>query len=322
MNTTSVLPILVIAGPTASGKSAIALQVAEAFGGTVINADSMQVYSELRILTARPTAADEARVPHRLYGILSAAEACSAGRWADMANVAIDETQASGRLAVLVGGTGLYLRALVEGLNDVPEIPEGVRREARDMQDRLGPEEFHAALAELDPAMAVRLNPSDRQRLIRAYEVFAATGRSLAEWQSSGKVASAPVRAFQTILMQPSREFLYAACNARVPRMIVAGAIDEVRKLKAMGLDPGLPAMKALGVAPLFDHLSDKLTLDEAVFATQKKTRNYAKRQVTWFRNQVVADITISPEGDTTQLSTNYMDEIFSFIRKTVLTAQ
>ena len=308
--------VIVVAGPTASGKSALALDAAVAFSGTVINADSMQVYRELRILTARPAPADEDLAPHRLFGVLSANERCSAGRWLDLAAAAIDEARAAGRLPIVVGGTGLYLRALLEGLAPVPEIADAVRAKARALHERLGAEAFHAELARIDPEMARRLPAADRQRLIRAYEVVVATGRSLAEWQRQ-EIRRPPVAGrFATIVLDPPRDVLYAAIDARFERMIEAGAVDEVAALEKLNLDPGLPAAKALGVAPLRRYLRGETGLDEARAAAQQASRNYAKRQCTWLGNQMAgADVYFA------QYSERLRPKIFSFIRQFLLTA-
>ena len=309
-------PILVLAGPTASGKSALALDAAVAFSGTVINADSMQVYRELRVLTARPPPADEDLAPHRLFGVLSATERCSAGRWLDLAAAAIDETRAAGRLPIVVGGTGLYLRALLEGLAPVPEIADAVRAEARALHERLGAGAFHAELARIDPEMARRLPATDGQRLIRAYEVAKATGRSLAEWQRE-EIPRPPVTGrFATIVLDPPRDVLYAAIDARFERMIEAGALDEVAALEDMRLDPNLPATKALGVAPLRRYLRGEADLDETCEAAKQASRNYAKRQCTWLGNQMAgADVYHA------QYSERLQPKIFSFIRQFLLTA-
>ncbi|MDP6785785.1 MAG: tRNA (adenosine(37)-N6)-dimethylallyltransferase MiaA [Rhodospirillales bacterium] len=308
--------MVVIAGPTASGKSALALDAAEAFSGTVINADSMQVYRELRILTARPPPADEDRAPHRLFGVLSATERCSAGRWLDLAAAAIDETRAAGRLPIVVGGTGLYLRALLEGLAPVPEIADTVRAEARTLHERLGDEAFHAELARIDPQMAARLPAADGQRLIRAFEVVKATGRSLADWQGQEKAHQPVAGRFATIVLNPPRDDLYAAIDARFEDMIEAGALDEVAALEELKLDPSLPASKALGVAPLGRYLRGEMDLDEARRAAKQASRNYAKRQCTWLGNQM-AGANLYPA----QYSQRLQSRIFSFIRQFLLTA-
>ncbi|MHB1219517.1 MAG: tRNA (adenosine(37)-N6)-dimethylallyltransferase MiaA, partial [Alphaproteobacteria bacterium] len=220
------MPVLVIAGPTASGKSRLALDLAAARRGTVINADSMQVYRELRILTARPGEAETTRAPHRLYGILSAAEPCSAARWRALALAAIEEAHGKGRLPILVGGTGLYLKALFDGLAEIPPIPQSLREAARARHRDIGGEAFRAELSRRDPESAARLAPGDTQRLVRAWEVVEATGRTLPEWQRTDR-AGAGVHAYRTILVMPPRDMLYAACDARFGAMMAAGALDE-----------------------------------------------------------------------------------------------
>jgi tRNA dimethylallyltransferase len=281
--------VLIIAGPTASGKSVLALELADMFGGTVINADSMQIYRDPRILTARPGAIAEARAPHRLYGFLDAGERGSAAQWCALALDEIAAVIRAGRLPIVVGGTGLYLLALERGLARIPKIPEEIRREAIDLYRLLGGVEFRQRLAGLDPAGAGRLPPGDRQRLVRAYEVVRATGTTLATWQQRPRPSS-PYR-FSTILLMPPREWLYAACETRFVRMIEAGALAEVAALADRRLDPDLPAMKALGVPELLHHLHGELSLEGAVEAGQRRTRQYAKRQMTWFRHQTVADL-------------------------------
>lgn len=284
-------PLVIVAGPTASGKSGLAAVIAETFGGTVINADSMQVYQELRILTAQPDAAALARAPHRLYGFLPGSEACSAGRWRARALAEIDRAWEGGRLPIVVGGTGLYLRALERGLSPVPAVPPEVREAARTHHAALGGQAFHAALAERDPETAARLHPGDAQRLIRAWEVLEASGRSLADWQRESGGRGLTCRRLRLVLAPP-RAILYAACDRRFLDMMAAGALDEVRRLLALRLDPSLPVMKALGVPHLARHLAGEMTLEEAVAAAQQATRRYAKRQMTWLRTQVLAEAT------------------------------
>ena len=278
-------PVVIIAGPTASGKSALALEIARSLDGCVINADSMQVYRDLAILTARPDADALAQAPHRLYGVLDGAELCSAARWADMAMAAISEAQGQGLMPILVGGTGLYLRVLVEGIAPVPEIPDEVRMATRALHAELGGAEFHTRLASLDPVMAARLRPSDAQRLMRAHEVIAATGRSLAAWQEEGRRQRRIDPIAFTLL--PPRDQLYAACDGRFVRMIESGALDEIASLAAKMLSPDRPIMKALGVPELLCHQAGSLGLAEAITQGQQATRNYAKRQATWFRHQM-----------------------------------
>src|SRR5262249_50703812 len=248
----STTPILLITGPTASGKSRLAIAVAEAFRGTVINGDSMQVYRDLAVLTARPSPAETARVPHRLFGVLDASELCSAARWLALVEAEIAATARDGRLPVVVGGTGLYLKALLSGLAPVPEIPEAVRLRARALHKEIGGEKFHTALAARDPDAAARLNPGDTQRLIRAYEVVIATGRSLPEWQRDEARATRPGVA--AIVLLPPKDALYAAIDTRFVSMAGAGALDEVRALMARHLPPDLPALKAVGVPELDAH--------------------------------------------------------------------
>lgn len=307
-------PLLVIGGPTASGKSALALAVAAAFGGTVINADSMQVYGELRILSARPGAAEEARAPHRLFGVLDAGDPCSAARWAKMAEAEIAAARAAGRLPILAGGTGLYFRALLAGIAAVPPIPAEIRAEARRLHRALGGAGFRAALAVRDPAGAAKLAPGDTQRLLRAYEVAHATGRPLAEWQRSPGAPPRHGRVLSLVLLPP-RAALYAACDARFAAMVEAGALDEVRALLDRRLDPALPAMKAVGVPELARHLAGEITLAEAVRLGQQATRRYAKRQYTWFRHQM-PEARILAE----QFSESLENEIFPIIRQFLLT--
>lgn len=284
------LPVVVIAGPTASGKSAIALDLAARTGGEILNADSMQVYADLRILTARPDDADLAAAPHHLYGYLSGDERCSAGRWRADAVAAIRSVAAKGALPIVVGGTGLYLRALMTGLSRMPAVPADIRAAAMAEQARIGNPGFHAALATRDPEMAARLNPNDTQRLIRAWEVLEATGRSLAKWQAAPPDGAPDGFRFTTLLVAPEREALYDACNRRFETMIDSGALEEIAALAACDLDPDLPVMKALGVRPLLRHLAGEMPLDEAVAAGQRETRRYAKRQTTWFRHQMRPD--------------------------------
>jgi tRNA dimethylallyltransferase len=306
-------PLLVIAGPTASGKTALALQLAEAFDATVINADSRQIYRDLRILTARPDATAEERAPHRLYGLLDAAERGSVANWRALALEEIEVATGAGRLAILVGGTGLYIRALEQGLAPVPEIPEGIRHEAMDLHRCLGGVAFRERLAELDPAGAQRLFPGDRQRLVRAYEVVRATGIPLAAWQRRLHPSS-PYR-FATILLIPPRETLYAACDVRFVRMIEADALGEAAALGCRGLDPDLPAMKAVGLRELLGYLRGEMPLEAAIVAAQRATRQYAKRQTTWFRHQTAPDLTL-----TEQFSRDLLRSSLRFVRESVLT--
>lgn len=275
--------VTLIAGPTASGKSALALDLAARTGALIVNADSQQLYADLRVLTARPSAEDEAAAPHALYGVADAADAWSVGRWS---RAVMDLLAAeSDRQIILVGGTGLYFTALTRGLADIPDIPDAVRATAQAAYEAEGEPAFRRRLSTLDPAAETRIAAGDRQRLIRAMVVAEHTGRSLTDWTASTTPLLAPGR-WTGLVVEPDRDRLYAACDARAARMIEQGALDEVRALLARRLDPDLPAMKAVGVRELAAHLSGDLPLDAALDALRQSTRNYAKRQLTWFRNQ------------------------------------
>ena len=273
-------PLVVIAGPTASGKSALALGLAERIGGVIVNADASQVYRELRLLSARPSPAEEARAPHKLYGVIDGATACSAADWAALARAAVAEAHAAGATPILVGGTGLYIRTLLDGIAPVPDIPDEIRAEVRALADP------HGALAAEDPAMAARLRPSDRQRSARALEVMRTTGRSLADWQAHTFGGIAEAVELQAHVVEIDRDTLYDRCDRRFDLMLAAGALDEVAALARRALSPELPVMKALGVPPLLDHLAGRLSLAEAAAIAKRDTRRYAKRQLTWFRHQ------------------------------------
>ncbi len=309
-------PSIVIAGPTASGKSGLALALAEAFGGVVINADSMQVYDVLRVVTARPSVEDEARAPHRLYGVLPPSVACSAALWRDRAEAEMLGAWAAGRLPIVVGGTGLYIRTLMRGISPVPAIPAAIRDEARARLSRLGNAAFHAELAARDPTMAARLDPGNSQRLVRAWEVIVATGRSLADWQADPMEGAVPAR-WHSIALLPPRDWLYANCESRFQRMVEHGALDEVRALLDLDLDPALPAMKALGVPELASFLRGERSLEAAIAAANQATRNYAKRQMTWLRHQLDASEVVYA-----QFSESHRAEIFANIRQFLLTGE
>jgi tRNA dimethylallyltransferase len=278
--------IWLIAGPTASGKSALALRLAEMTGAEIVNADSMQLYRDLRVLSARPSPNEEAQAPHHLFGTVDAADGWSVGRWLRAATAMLEEIAARGRPAVLVGGTGLYFRALTRGLAEIPQVPAEVRGQAQADYDLMGESAFRGRLAAYDSAAALRIAPGDRQRLVRAWEVFAATDTPLSDWQSTGEPALEPA-AWRAVALEPPREALYARCDARLAAMIEAGVLDEVRALVARDLDPALPALKAVGVREFAAHLRGETTLAEALAAAQQETRRYAKRQTTWMRNQM-----------------------------------
>ena len=277
--------IILVAGPTASGKSALALDIARRARGTIINADAMQIYAGLPILTNQPDAKAQAEIPHALYAALDPAEKSSAGIWRKLALKAIEKATASGRTPVLVGGTGLYFKALLGGLADIPDIPEEIRAQLQLRYDEIGEENFRRELSKRDPESASRIARNDRQRLIRAYEVVTHTGKPLNYWQNA---PHATTEHFTTEkhLLTPSREDLYAACGARFMAMIKHGAIEEVREFIKRGLDPALPAMKTIGLREIASHLQGEISLDAVITKARQATRNYAKRQLTWFRNQ------------------------------------
>jgi tRNA dimethylallyltransferase len=278
---------ILIAGPTASGKSAVALTLAEEHGGTIINADSMQVYRDLRVITARPTPAEEGRVPHLLYGHVDAAENYSAGRWCVDVSAAIAEVNRSRRLPIIVGGTGLYFKALTRGLSAVPPIPPEIRTNVRKRLNTEGIAAIYAELRWRDPGGAQRLMPNDRARVTRALEVILATGRSLTDWHRDRmKPALAPDRAVK-IFLDVDRAELYRRIDARFETMLAAGALDEVRALDRRGLPPALPAMKAHGVPWLIRHVRGQIDRAAAAAEAKRDTRRYSKRQATWFRHQL-----------------------------------
>ncbi len=279
-------PLALIAGPTASGKSALALQLAQQSGGAIVNADSAQVYRDIPVLSAAPTAEERARAGHRLYGMLDAADPCSAADWAEMAKAEIANVHRQGGMPVLAGGTGLYIRTLLDGIAPVPPIDPPVRKQVR----AASVEENRAKLEELDPEAAARLRPGDTGRISRALEVFLSTGRALAEWQKQRAGGIGGDVKLRPLILLPPRDWLYARCDERFARMFDGGAIEEVEALLARGLDPSVPIMRAIGVAQVAAFLRGELTREEAIAAGQQATRRYAKRQYTWFAHQPPAD--------------------------------
>jgi tRNA dimethylallyltransferase len=277
--------IWLIAGPTASGKSAYALQLAERIGGEIVNADSMQIYAGLRVLTAGPSPEEVARAPHHLFEVVDASVGWSVGRWQEGAIKVLAEIEARGNPAIAVGGTGLYFRALTHGLADVPPVPETQREISGLLYAARGEEAFREILKPLDPQAEARIEVGDRQRLVRAHAVAVATGKSLTSWQTDTKPALAP-GSWKGVVLDPPRADLYARCDARLSVMVEHGALDEVRAMEARGLDPSLPALKAVGYREFAAHLRGETTLDQALDAARQETRRYAKRQLTWFRNQ------------------------------------
>ena len=278
---------VLIAGPTASGKSALALNVAANLGGTIINADSMQVYRDLRVITARPTPGDETRCPHRLFGFVDAEENYSVGRWYRDVEAAIRETTARKQVPVIVGGTGLYFKALTAGLAAVPPVPPEIRDQVRNRLKLEGAPALHSELGRLDPATAQRVMANDRSRILRALEVVLATGRPLSGWHKEGLPPLIDARCTAKVFITCERNELVRRIEARFGAMLASGALDEVRRLAARKLDPLLPVMKAHGVPWLARHLKGELSLEEAAAGAIMDTRRYAKRQLTWFRNQI-----------------------------------
>jgi tRNA dimethylallyltransferase len=284
---------LLIAGPTASGKSAAALQLAERFGAEIVNADSMQVYRDLRVLTARPDAQEASRAPHRLFGEIDGAINFSVARWLEAATARLDQVE---RLLIFVGGTGLYFRALTEGLSDIPHVPDSLRESLRASAEGVETADLHARLAREDPEMSACLRPSDRQRILRALEVMAATGKSLRTFQ--GARGSTPLKAgeWRGLFLAPDRAWLNARISARFALMLRQGALDEVAALARRGLDPALPVMRAHGVPHLVAHLGGRMTLAEAEALSLRDTRQYSKRQFTWARHQMPEFLWTTPE--------------------------
>lgn len=307
-------PVVVVAGPTASGKSALAAALARRFDGVVINADSVQLYDTLDIISSRPGAAALAAAPHRLYGVLAGDDPCSAGRWLRLAEREIDAALGVGRLPVVTGGTGLYLKALAEGLAPVPAIDPALRGRLRQDLAARGAAALHADLAARDPEGARVVRPSDPQRILRALEVVAQTGRTLGSWQAEG-AGAAPGRRFVRILLMPPRATLHASCEARVRTMLEAGAVEEARRAAGLGLAPDLPVMKAVGLAPFAALAEGRIGRAEAIRLASRDTRRYARRQATWFRRQMAAARVFEA-----QHSESLQSQIFSFVSETLLT--
>ncbi len=310
---------LIVAGPTASGKSALALDLARRWDGVVINADSMQLYAELRVLTARPTPAEETAMPHRLYGVRPAAAAASVAWWRGRALAEMEAARAAGRLPILCGGTGLYFLSLTEGLSELPPMPAAARAEARALLAEIGAPALHARLAAVDPETAAGLRPGDSQRLARAFEVWLGMGRGLAAWQREGAHSGAAPWHFASILLDPPRDALRAAIATRFDAMLAGGALEEVRALGALGLDAALPAMRAHGVPELLAHLDGAMPLAAARERAVLNTGQYTKRQATWFRHHRLADPSLmhiihARTGSQTQFQERDAPEIFAFV--------
>ncbi|MFT4097821.1 MAG: tRNA (adenosine(37)-N6)-dimethylallyltransferase MiaA [Rhodoblastus sp.] len=294
---------ILIAGPTASGKSAVATALARRTGGVVVNADSMQVYADLRVLTARPTLEDEAAAEHQLYGRVDGAENYSVGRWLDDFSALMAALERAGRLAIVVGGTGLYFKAATQGLSDIPRTPEEVRARVRASAEGVAPTELHARLSALDPATAARLRPTDPQRILRALEVLEATGRPLLSFQEFRAAPILPAGAWRGFFLAPEREAVRAAIDGRFVQMIGRGALEEAAALAARNLDPALPIMRAHGAPALMAHLRGEMALADAIARGQADTRAYAKRQFTFARHQLPDFRWLAPDGADSEIA-------------------
>ncbi|MGB1869497.1 MAG: tRNA (adenosine(37)-N6)-dimethylallyltransferase MiaA [Candidatus Puniceispirillaceae bacterium] len=306
---TSASPYIMIAGPTASGKSQLAIDLARRFGGAVINADSMQLYADLTVLTARPQPQEMQDIPHHLFGICDAAHRASVAEWLGLAATAIANVRAAGQLPIIVGGTGMYLQAGLRGIAPVPDVPADLHQHCIDLYRELGGAKFRDALAGYDADIAARLVDGDSQRLVRAMGVAMATDRPLSWWQQQPH-KGALLGSVVTIAMMPPRPTLYDRINQRFDHMLMHGAVDEVARLMARQLDPGLPLMKALGVTPITAFLQGEITKDDAAFIAKRDSRRYAKRQMTWIRNNFNAQITVEKK-----YSESLYEKIFSLIR-------
>ena len=306
---TSASPYIMIAGPTASGKSQLAIDLARRFGGAVINADSMQLYADLTVLTARPQPQEMQDIPHHLFGICDAAHRASVAEWLGLAATAIANVRAAGQLPIIVGGTGMYLQAGLRGIAPVPDVPADLHQHCIDLYRELGGAKFRDALAGYDADIAARLVDGDSQRMVRAMGVAMATDRPLSWWQQQPH-KGALLGSVVTIAVMPPRPTLYDRINQRFDHMLMHGAVDEVARLMARQLDPGLPLMKALGVKPIADFLKGDITKDDAAFIAKRDSRRYAKRQMTWIRNNFNAQITVEKK-----YSESLYEKIFSLIR-------
>lgn len=280
-------PVIILTGPTASGKSSLGIRWAQRLNGVIINSDSQQVYQELRVLSARPSVEEEALVPHKLYGFRSILDPYSANLWRIDALQEIDKALEQGQVPILVGGTGFYIRALTQGLSPLPSIPADVRQKGVDLYDSLGPQQFHQKLATIDPQMAQKLMPNDRQRCVHAWEVYQVSGKTLTQWQSEPLQGVRDDLFFYIFVLHPERSMLYDKINRRFDQMMEWGAMDEVEHVHDLNPDPLLPGIKACGLPALRAYLDGDMPWHKALNLGKKQTRHYAKRQLTWMRNQL-----------------------------------
>lgn len=285
---------IIIAGPTASGKSNLAIEIAKQINGTIINADSMQVYKELSVITARPSNEDKNLVPHTLYGVISGFEECDAAKWSAMAAEEMRQAWNKGRIPIITGGTGMYIKSLTDGMSSIPDIDETIRIKTRELANKIGATGLYDMLRKQDEETANKLKPNDIQRITRAWEVLQSTGRPMSYWRKQPNIPVIESNYF-TIVFTPDREVLYNRCNARFAKMLKQdGAIDEVKNLMSLDIPETNTIMKAIGVPEVIEYIKGNITIDEAIEKASQATRNYAKRQLTWLRNQVNADITIT----------------------------
>ena len=305
---------IVICGPTGSGKSALAVTLAQQFDGIIVNADSMQVYRELEILSSRPNEKDMRSAPHRLYGVMSMHQVCAVAVWRSMALGIIDTCQKAGKLPILCGGTGMYVRFLLDELSRIPDIPVAIRSVTRKTLEEVGNKEFKRLLVERDPISGRRIATGDSQRLARAWEVLEATGFSITYWHKKKRKTNSE-NGFYSVLLMPERRKLYSNCDTRFLEFIDKGAIDEAKRIQELDLLPGLPAFKALGLSELIQYLDGEIGLSSAIELAQRATRRYAKRQVTWFRNQLHEDYLMETQ-DNDEVKTKLIADITRFLEK------
>ncbi len=288
--------VILVGGPTASGKTSLAIELAQKYNGVIINADSMQVYQELDIITARPNEHECQQAEHQVFGFISIKQHFSVAQWLEKVSQTIQETQLRKKTPILVGGTGLYFKALIEGLSPIPSIDMAIRKKIGNYYDEIGAQKFHDELHQIDPQAAERLSANDRQRCIRAMEIWHQTGQTLTYWQNQPRKKFVNNAVFKTFILLPNREKLYQKIEKRFDFMIENGALDEAKHIKELNLDRLLPGLKAVGLTSLLDYLDKKISLDEAITTGKTQTRRYAKRQFTWFKNQL-------PEQETKKLS-------------------
>ena len=312
---TPLKPILILAGPTASGKTRLALDIAERIQGIIINADSIQIYKELQILSSRPTIEQQMRASHQLYGILSVHERCSAGRWLSLVKPAIEKSWESQKIPLITGGTGLYIKVLLDGISAIPDIPSNLINDLQKRLSLIGAKAFREELAKKDPNAASRILPNDSQRLVRAASVIASTGQSLEYWWSKKVQIPAINARFLTIVLYPPRELLYSNIEARFDEMILQGAVDEAAEFSRLSVDPALPAARAVGLKELLRYINHELDLSCSIKKAKQATRNLAKRQLTWAKNNINANFFVCE-----QYSEDLIDRLIDKINKFLLT--